>query len=216
MGLNQTTHTTLAVRPGAAVELQCGWMRLWGPAVADGSFITSPYSLPVFSNQRSFTENPSVPSSDILSLDVSEGGRVLTWRHSGGRLEILPLFTVQGASAVVQLFMFDAIDSQQHATPANLVYPERAMRSGLALNVAYPLPRDDSGAPQSITMTTPTAAETQPLVITAKGVAVADPATGTLYRLGVRRIFDTAGMSGLFAWVQSISSGQLLLLARVI
>lgn len=181
------TVTTVEPVPTSAV--------LFNSATIDGSAITNPYAWGSFST---------------AAAEARAGGRLLLNLRAKGRFEVTPLFTTAGATATIQLFAFDVVESSKTTSTdrASLITPGL---TGYSLGMGYPLPRDSGVQTLTVTAT----AEIAKL-----SIASAQPwpsqANGTTYYVGQRLIFDTAGFYGFMPYVVTISGGTLVLVARAI
>lgn len=168
---------------------------LFNSSSADGTALTNPYAWGSFST---------------AAVEARAGGRLLLNLRAKGRLEITPYFTTSGATATMQLFAFDVVETAKTTSTdrASLVAPGI---TGYSLGLGYPLTRDSGVQTYSL------AASPE---IAKFSVASAQPwpsqANGTSYYVGQRLILDTAGFYAFMPYVTSISGGTLVLVARAI
>jgi len=217
-------------------------MRAFGPAVADsgtGTTIADPAGLSewISSWRTTNTQNPmSVPPGGWgvganppypLSLAIQRGGRLYLPGTTGGRVEFWPLFTDAAATATAQIWAFDPLTPTSKyikgvdATKVDSVarfsaWPDSdgGTPNGPILGLGYPLARDISGAPVTVSFA---ALDTETVKLDFSGDFNEFPypsTSGTVYRVGNRHIFSTAGAFAFFVYVVTVSAGSLLVLAR--
>jgi hypothetical protein len=210
---------------------------VFGSAVADGNIIEDPYEdIDNFIADELFSGGliptdvgpgglSGKPAEIPLSWSIENGGRMLLCGRQGGRLDLLPLFSDDGASGTIQMWGFDWINTQRLPTSGNdgdaskyVVYPVPTDRS-VALGMAYPVPRDDDLEPQTHDVAVVTAGsgesrETQQLKFTSE-IPYPSP-FGDVFTVGPRQIYNISGFYGIFVWVPTLTAGELVILARTV
>lgn len=201
---------------GIRVQPTVGWTVLWGPTdTADGEAILDPYDLELF--QRGSTQELALEDEETIpySKDIKDGGRLFTLAATGETLELLPLFTVDGASATLQMFGFDWIQTKAGLDTGNPNYTKPTSNdNSWALGLAVNLFRNLEGNPATYTLPAIDGGETQ-LITVSDNVPIPD-AFGAAYTMGIRYRLSRDGFSAVFPWVTNITAGEFMLLGRVI
>ena len=133
----QSNEILSPTRPVAISTPVTNWLKLFGPAAADGAAVADPYDATGFATLGK-------------ELHVVSTGRMLLNRRGQGRLEILPLLATAEATVTFQLWAFDWLPAIPKAfTDSDLHFPQATgsdghwgIASGLPYNMAF-----DEGLP---------------------------------------------------------------------
>lgn len=141
-----------------------------------------------------------------------------------GQLQLLPLFSVDGATALVQLWGFELEERQQFAKDSTdnedpeprIIKDASPGESGIwVLGEAYNMCRDDAGNPRSFG-----AAATDDVVTLKADLVHGDPLirdqNGDSWVVGARHKFDTDGTAAFMVNVPVLSAGSIIIAARFI
>lgn len=192
--LNATETTIVAVKPLRNYQV------LFNSATVDnsGTPITNPYAFSTWST--------------VAKDCNTSGGRllVLSDLKASDRVEIITLFTASGATAAVQLFGFDYVDAADVPT-ANATSLVQLGSTARNLGLPYPVSLDGGLSALSITASSFIVKGT-----VTGNVFYVDQTSGTTYYVGTRQIFDAAGMFAWCPFVNTISSGTVVILGRIL
>lgn len=142
--------------------------------------------------------------------------------QEGADLQLLPLFSVDAATALIQLWGFDVTDrgfqgresvDVESLEPRYIIDPNSRKKTSKALGEAHNLARNDPGQPRTI----PLAALDELMTIKASlvhGDRLPRDQNGETFAVGARHTFDTEGFGAFMVNVPVLSSGELLLFAR--
>lgn len=207
--MNLNSNPMHNVRGVNTKEELAGYVKWFGPAAADGAAIATPFSLSEFLLSYGATR---------ISRDVNEGGRIILGENGTGTLEITPLFTASSsATATIQVFGFDMVDTvnlskDTTGVRGSLINP-RDNQKNKVLGIPYSLSRDED----SQTFALAANAETVKMSFVGPNntIPVVDALNGTTYYVGKKVYVLTEGLWAFFAYVASVSAGNLALLARI-
>lgn len=189
------------------VQPPAAWVRLCSSTNGDSrAAIVNPYA------------NSGFTSSEYKEVHDSGGAVLLTGKHSG-TLHILPLFTSGTATATLQLFGFDHVETNKPfgATAIHqALLPSKSGGGQIALGVPYLLSRDDedNSSPAGFALSSPNS-ETISLGFEGPSPFPASSG-GTTYYVGYSWRMEVSGFWAIYGNLHTVSAGSAIVLARTI
>ena len=217
--VNSSTAFLAAKNPTVSTKLTSAWRVIYGPAGADefAGGIEDPYELNEFLSNHGDVDEP------LGREHRNSGGRIFLTGINTGEIQLLPLFTEDGATASFQLFAFDFaykqaqdLDDASNKNPEGLISPYDDAGNlclGIPLNLVHGTSTNNPLA--SFSQSNNDLVETVRITIDNNKVPYPDP-EGDSFVVGFIKSFDLKGFFAVMPWVSAVSSGELVILARVV